>query len=460
MGMAWHRNAAHSHTGGGAMQLDRQTSWDCCHAYIKEPTKTTLLLNEMGIDEEVFDSTAAGGFFRIAKSIVATHGFDTLNIPSVEAEAISKFGRSTALEYMQELCSNSVAEYSAEVNFAKLQNAFLSNRIIKTYENYSQDLSNGTNASEVASTLQYEFSKIAGRGNKTRRIEEVCGSVVESMGGGKGIASMHFALNNVMRYYGLVIIAARPSCGKTALLCNEAEYWCDKLDLPVAIASLEMTAEELVSRIACKRADVNSFRLCDGSATDEEWDRIHKELERISQWPLYINDRRMTNSELQAWLLSICLEKKIAVAGVDYLQLIRPTKDEWRIGGNERVGKWTSDTKETFKRTGTPILMLSQLSRYYKPTTETPPLPQLEALRDSGCIEQDADMVMFLSKKPGLSLDQFEGQGDWPIQMYVAKQRNGPLGVKDFYFIRDRQRFEHVSTYTSHPRYCNDPQGF
>ncbi len=242
----------------------------------------------------------------------------------------------------------------------------------------------------------------------------------------------------------LVILAARPSMGKTAFAMNIAEQVAMKEQAPTLFVSLEMNSIELVDRLLCSIARVNGSRMRVGTITHEEQQRLIKNAAEISVAPLYIDDSpSRTVSEIGAVARRISkmenqkTGKKLGLIVIDYLQLIEP--DNSKDQRQEQVAKIARKLKMLAREQNVPVLCLSQLNRQAEDSKDH--RPRLSHLRESGAIEQDADVVMFIHReeyyhKPDKAVE-FAGQA----QVIIAKQRNGPIGDVDLVWEKNFTRF-------------------
>lgn len=237
----------------------------------------------------------------------------------------------------------------------------------------------------------------------------------------------------------LVILAARPSMGKTALAMNIAENCAINQKAPVLFVSLEMSGIELADRMLCSLARVNSHRLRAGTVSSEDRDRLVNKANEISQAPLFVDDSpSRTVSEIAAAARRIKRrEEGLGMIVIDYLQLIDP--DNSRDPRQEQVAKIARRLKGLARELEVPLLCLSQLNRQAEEGKDH--RPKLSHLRESGAIEQDADVVMFVHREEyyhrGDDKAQFAGQAE----IIIAKQRNGPVGDVELTWEAEFTRF-------------------
>jgi replicative DNA helicase len=238
----------------------------------------------------------------------------------------------------------------------------------------------------------------------------------------------------------LVIVAARPSQGKTALALNLAENIAVRAGHPVAIFSLEMSKESLLQRMVASVAQVDAHKFRTGHLGKEDWKRMADALGELASAPLWIDDAgAITVVEIGAKARRLKRDKGLAMLVVDYLQLINA---RGRFNNrNEEVSTITRGLKALAKELQVPVLVLSQLTRAPERDERR---PQLADLRESGAIEQDADVVMFIYRpnffKPGATPEERE-----ETELLIAKQRNGPTDRIKFVFRSRLTRFEEAA---------------
>ncbi len=238
----------------------------------------------------------------------------------------------------------------------------------------------------------------------------------------------------------LVILAARPSMGKTAFALNVAENVTLLGRTPALFVSLEMSGIELADRLLCSVARVNGHRLRNGTITQEDRKRLVEKAVEVSNAPLYVDDSpSRTVSEVAAVARRIKQrEKRLGLIVIDYLQLLEP--DNPKDPRQEQVAKIARRLKGLAREQGVPVLCLAQLNRQAEDSKDH--RPRLSHLRESGAIEQDADVVMFVHREEyyhrGDEASQYAGQAE----IIVAKQRNGPVGEVELTWEKEFTRFQ------------------
>jgi replicative DNA helicase len=228
----------------------------------------------------------------------------------------------------------------------------------------------------------------------------------------------------------LIVIAARPSLGKTSLAVNISENIAIKENRSIAFFSLEMSKEQLVERMLCSLAKVDMQRLKTGYLRDEDWTRLTEAYGALYEAPIYIDDSPdVSLIDIRAKSRRLKIETNIELIIIDYLQLSRmETRVENRV---MEISQITRGLKNLARELGIPIIILSQLSRAVDRRDDKRPI--LSDLRESGSIEQDADVVMFLHRPDENNRNE--------IELSVAKQRNGPTDTVKLIFLSEFTRF-------------------
>ncbi|MCX6149331.1 MAG: replicative DNA helicase [Ignavibacteriales bacterium] len=241
----------------------------------------------------------------------------------------------------------------------------------------------------------------------------------------------------------LIILAARPSMGKTALALCLARNAAVDYKVPVAIFSLEMATIQMVIRLICAEARLNAHLVRTGKLPMEDAHKLTKNIHRISEAPIYIDDSpAQTVLEIRAKARRLKVEKKVGLIIIDYLQLMNSSS---KMESREReISHISRSLKSLAKELNIPVLALAQLNRAVEARTDK--RPQLSDLRESGSIEQDADVVMFIHRPEyyGIKQDADGNSTENIAEIIVGKQRNGPTGDAHLTFLRDYARFENL----------------
>ncbi len=257
--------------------------------------------------------------------------------------------------------------------------------------------------------------------------------------GMRGVRTGFYDLDNIlsgMQKSNLLILAARPGQGKTALVLNIAQHIALRDKVPVGIFSLEMSKEELVDRFLISQSDIDAWRLKTGRLTEDDFIKLSKAMGELADAPLYIDDTPgLTILEMRSKARRLQMENKLGLLIVDYLQLVDPgRKYDNRV---QEVSMVSQALKNLARELNVPVLAASQLSRAVEHRGER--RPQLADLRESGAIEQDADVVMFIYRP-----DAEVTTPQVPVKLLIAKHRNGPTGEIDLMFMGNRIRFSNI----------------
>ena len=245
----------------------------------------------------------------------------------------------------------------------------------------------------------------------------------------------------------LIIVAGRPSMGKTALCMNIAENAALRADAGVAIFSLEMSKEQLAMRMLCSQAHVDLSRVRTGHLNDEEFNHLAKAAANLSEAKIFIDDTpALTVLELRAKARRLSRDQSanLKLVIVDYLQLMRSS--EGKDSREQEISEISRSLKALAKELHVPVIALSQLNRQVE--NRHPPKPRLADLRESGAIEQDADVIAFIYRE---EVYDEETTRKGIAEIIIAKQRNGPLGNVDLAFLREYTRFENYELAPDEP---------
>jgi replicative DNA helicase len=243
----------------------------------------------------------------------------------------------------------------------------------------------------------------------------------------------------------MVVIAARPSVGKTSLAMNIAEHVALELKVPVGVFSLEMTADQLVLRMLCSRSRVNLRSIRDGFLAERDFPKLTGTAGKMAGAPLFIDDSAgLSILQLRAKARRMWQQYGIKLFVIDYLQLLHSTSRRAE-NRQQEISEISGGLKSLAKELGVPVIVLSQLNRELEKRGPGE-RPRLSDLRESGAIEQDADLVGLLYRetknKDGEEEVNEVEQDAIPVKLFIAKQRNGPTGDVDLTFLKGYTRFE------------------
>ena len=240
----------------------------------------------------------------------------------------------------------------------------------------------------------------------------------------------------------MIVIAARPSMGKTALAMNIAEHVSINEKLPVGVFSLEMSSQQLVQRLLCSRARVNLQKVRDGFLGERDFPSLTAAASKLAEAKIFIDDSAsLTILELRAKARRLKAQQDVRLIIVDYLQLLRSTSRRAQDNRQLEISEISAGLKGLAKELKIPIIVVAQLNR--QPEQRTGGKPRLSDLRESGSIEQDADLVGLLVRPEFYEEDEearAEKAGE--AELIIAKQRNGPVGEIALTFLKEFTRFE------------------
>ena len=342
----------------------------------------------------------------------------------------------------QDAPSVSNAEYYSKIVHEK----YVLRMIIKTSKEMNSLAYEDNEISEIIDKAEQHLFSISEISNKKKfqELEPMLEKVLEIWGNRKkgditGVPSGFQDLDNQISGFqnsDLIVLAARPSMGKTALALNIARNAAINNDMKLGFFSLEMSTQQLTERLLSSEAEISSHLVRTGKLPKRDWSKLSEAANSLSQAKIYIDDSPGLNiMELRAKARQMKLDKNINMILVDYLQLLhKQGKVESR---QQEISYISRSLKALAKELDIPIIALSQLSR--APESRSDHRPIMSDLRESGAIEQDADIVLFIFRKFVYSKDE-EDKGI--AELIVSKHRNGPTGVVKLSFIDDYAKFE------------------
>ncbi len=258
-------------------------------------------------------------------------------------------------------------------------------------------------------------------------------------GGNSGVSTGYHDLDQMtagLQKSDLIILAARPSVGKTAFALNLAQNVAIRARQTVAIFSLEMAADQLVRRMLCAEANIDSAVMRSGHLKDEDWEKLMMGISSMSESNIYIDDTfSITTSDIRSRCRRLKKERGLGLIVIDYLQLIQGRSK----GGGDRqqeVSEISRTLKSIARELEVPVIALSQLSRSVEQRQDKRPM--LSDLRESGAIEQDADIVSFLYRDDYYNPDSEKKN---IVELIIAKHRNGPVGSVEMVFMKNYNKF-------------------
>ena len=249
----------------------------------------------------------------------------------------------------------------------------------------------------------------------------------------------------------MIVIAARPSMGKTALVMNIAEHVAVQEKLPVGVFSLEMSSQQLVQRLLCSRARVNLQKVRDGFLAERDFPSLTAAASKLAEAKIFIDDSAgLSILELRAKARRLRAQHDVQLLIVDYLQLLRSTSRRAQDNRQLEISEISGGIKGLAKELKIPIIVVAQLNR--QPEARSGGKPRLSDLRESGSIEQDADLVGLLVR-PEIYEEDEEARAEkaGEAELIIAKQRNGPVGEIPLTFLKEFTRFETRARNVSEP---------
>lgn len=244
----------------------------------------------------------------------------------------------------------------------------------------------------------------------------------------------------------LIIVAGRPSMGKTSLCLTIAQNVAVEQKIPVAIFSLEMSREQLVQRLLCAEARVNAHDVRSGFIRDSDWPKLTIAGGKLAESPIFIDDSSMMSElEMRIKARRLMSTQNVGLIIIDYLQLMQSARRT--ENRQQEITNICRSLKSLAKELGVPVMVLSQLSRAVESRTDHK--PQLSDLRESGSIEQDADLVIFIYRKEYYN-DEPSPEIENIAEIIIGKQRNGPIGSVELTFIKEYTKFENLSRQEEH----------
>jgi replicative DNA helicase len=239
----------------------------------------------------------------------------------------------------------------------------------------------------------------------------------------------------------LIIVAARPGLGKTSLCLNIAEHVAIKHKKSVALFSLEMSKEQLVKRLLCSESRIDAHRINTGFLNKDDWNRLSRASGDLSETKIFIDDTAsVTIPELRSKSRRLSLEHGLDLIVVDYLQLMSGSTQRYE-NRTQEISQISRGLKGIAKELGVPVIAASQLSRAVESRTGEHRKPQLSDLRESGSIEQDADLVLFIYREDMVNPTE---ENNGLAELIIGKQRNGPTGSVQLAFLKQFTRFDNL----------------
>jgi len=273
-----------------------------------------------------------------------------------------------------------------------------------------------------------------------KEIEEIASLRLDVLGMDTGLPSLN-RMTQGFHDGQLIIVAGRPGHGKTSLAMNIIGNAILRRSRRVGLFTIEMTAAELAKRLLYSEAEVDSYRVGNRALTKDDWRRLGEAAGRIAATQLFVNETRVTISELRSQAHALAAEVGLDLVVIDYLQLMKGS-GRWRDNRVQEVSEISNELKGLAKDLSIPVIALSQLNRAVESSNRE---PHLSDLRDSGSLEQDADVVLFVWRE---ELRNKTEDNIGTAKLIVGKQRNGPLGTIDLMFTKQFTKFNEATNQT------------
>src|SRR5687767_8657080 len=284
-------------------------------------------------------------------------------------------------------------------------------------------------------------------GNNMVRMEDVLHEVFEMIEnrGQRGLETGFFELDdmlNGLQNGEMIIVAARPSMGKTAIAMNIIEHISADSLMPTAVFSLEMSKQQLAQRMLCSRGQIDAHKLRKGLLQSHEYAHLANVVGELAKAPIWVDDTPgLTPLDLRAKARRLKLQHDIKCVMVDYMQLMDNPGPDSR---QQQISEISRGIKAVARELNIPVICLSQLNRQSEGRDGH--RPRMSDLRESGSIEQDADVIMLLHREDYYRMSEPDFQPDNIAEVIIAKQRNGPTGTVKLTFLNKTTRFENLST--------------
>lgn len=355
-------------------------------------------------------------------------------------------GMSYLTEIIEAVPSSANAEHYAEI----VQKKYTMRRLIEAAEHIvSLGYQEEHDIEEILDRAEKKIYEVTNTSTSNKYVEmkDVLGEAWDRLellhktkGGLRGVSSGFKDLDTKLSGFqksDLIILAARPSMGKTSLALDIARNAAIRHNVPVAIFSLEMNTQQLVDRMLAAESRVDAWKLRTGALTlDSEFEKIRNSLEPLSKAPIFVDDQPANNiMKMRSVVRKLKNDKKLGLVIIDYLQLMVPTNLKNSDNLVQQVTEISRSLKQLAREFEVPVIALSQLSRAVE---QRGGKPRLSDLRDSGSIEQDADVVMFIHRD-----DKYNDNSDKPgvAEIMIEKHRNGPTGSIELFFDQNKSSF-------------------
>jgi replicative DNA helicase len=435
------------------------------HSREAEESLLSAMLNDPESLQDVAGSLKPEDFYRMAHQRICAAIFDLVErTEPVDLVTVSNLLRERkqleeigGAAYLARLASDVPLAVNA-LSYARIiyEKACLRRLIATAQQVARRCYEESGNAEEIldyaeATILEVSTQKARPPFHPLSKIIEHSFSVIEERGKNKqwvtGVPSGFSKLDRMtsgLQRSDLVILAARPSMGKTALALNIARNAAVEAGVPVAVFSLEMSKEQLSMRMLCAEAGVDWSSIRSGFLQLDDWDRLHHGAGVLHEAPIFIDDTpALSVMEIRGKARRLFKDKAIGLIVIDYIQLMRSRETMERR--DLEISDISRSLKSLAKELNIPILALSQLNRKLEERSDK--RPQLSDLRESGALEQDADIVLFIYRDEVYNRDE-NNPNRGKAELLLAKHRNGPTGMVPLTFLHAYTRFENLASET------------
>lgn len=375
---------------------------------------------------------------------------DTVSL-STKLKDFDIYDKIGGLEYLMQLANATISATNTQDYISIIRNKSLARRVIKVGEEISNDAYDAkVSVDEMLENVERKVTEVTRSKLSTdfKSGEEVFDDAIkhieaiqEAGSDITGIRTLYADLDRKTAGFqkgDLIIVAARPSMGKTALALNIAVNSASVTPGSIAIFSIEMPAEQVAIRILAAKSKVEIQKLRTGNLNDEEWSRLNEASQQLKRQNFYIDDTPgIKVSEMYAKARKLAQDEGLYMIVVDYIQLIQATgKSDSR---QQEVSEISRRLKAMARELNVPVIAVSQLSRSVEARQDKRPM--LSDLRESGALEQDADLVLFLYRDAYYNRDEYANEEREDVELHIAKHRNGPTGKVMLAFEKDINAF-------------------
>ena len=405
------------------------------------------------LSEESFYKLAHQDIFLAIRALYDAHNTVDLILLRDELTRQEKLEKVGGIAYLMELMGAVPTSANAEYYIEIVREHSIRRHLIETSaEIQKNSYATSQNVDDLLDRAEQNVLAVRGQKDQaqTRAIQDVLGKVVDRIdwlhknrNQLTGLASGYYDLDDLTGGFQpgeFIVVAARPSMGKTSFVLNVLDNVCNVLRRPALLFTLEMPAEQIASNLLCihKRLDTHKFRR--GTFEREDWNRLEQGVSEIAEWPLYIDDSASLRAmDLRARARRMHARHKIELIVVDYLQLV--TGNRSLDNRATEVAEISAGLKALARELKVPLIAVAQLSRRVEQEQRR---PRMSDLRESGAIEQDADVIIMLHRPQDVAEEGEEAAEPTgnEADLIIAKQRNGPTGAVHLIFRKQYLRFE------------------